>query len=224
MATYSSTLAWKIPWAEEPGRLQPMGSRVNSRTRLSDFPFTFHFHALEKEMATHSSVLAWRIPGTGGGWWAAVCGIAQSGTRLKRLSSSSKIILKQKHKSVGKFPKDVSQEEDGLCETCAGGRQLDYNAVNALHRSLNSKTIGANHNPQSFSLSFQKCIQKVKSKAFNIKSFYLSLVSRICRMNYSLIKVIKPTDNTVPEFGILVLPKAQRMSEIMPMEHTLKGQ
>jgi len=37
-----------------------------SRTRLSDFTFTFHFHALEKEMATHSSVLAWRIPGTAG--------------------------------------------------------------------------------------------------------------------------------------------------------------
>ena len=36
----------------------------SSRTRLSDFTFTFHFHALEKEMATHSSVLAWRIPGT----------------------------------------------------------------------------------------------------------------------------------------------------------------
>ena len=36
-----------------------------SRTRLSDFTFTFHFHALEKEMAAHSSVLAWRIPGTG---------------------------------------------------------------------------------------------------------------------------------------------------------------
>ena len=36
-----------------------------SRTQLSDFPFTFHFHALEKEMATHSSVLVWRIPGTG---------------------------------------------------------------------------------------------------------------------------------------------------------------
>ena len=39
---------------------------AKSRTRLSDFTFTFHFHALEKEMATHSSVLAWRIPGTGG--------------------------------------------------------------------------------------------------------------------------------------------------------------
>jgi len=38
---------------------------ATSRTRLSDFPFTFHFRALEKEMATHSSVLAWRIPGTG---------------------------------------------------------------------------------------------------------------------------------------------------------------
>ena len=39
---------------------------AKSRTRLSDFTFTSHFHALEKEMATHSSVLAWRIPGTGG--------------------------------------------------------------------------------------------------------------------------------------------------------------
>ena len=38
---------------------------AKSRTRLRDFPFTFHFHALEKEMATHSSVLAWRIPGMG---------------------------------------------------------------------------------------------------------------------------------------------------------------
>ena len=39
--------------------------KAKSQTRLSDFTFTFHFHALEKEMATHSSVLAWRIPGTG---------------------------------------------------------------------------------------------------------------------------------------------------------------
>jgi len=54
MAPHSSTLAWKILWMEEPGRLQSMGSL--SRTQLSDF--TFHFHALEKEMAAHSSVLA----------------------------------------------------------------------------------------------------------------------------------------------------------------------
>ena len=62
MATHSSTLAWKIPWTEEPGRLQSMGSR-RVGTGLSDFTFPFHFHALEKERATHSSVLAWRIPG-----------------------------------------------------------------------------------------------------------------------------------------------------------------
>ena len=63
MAPYSSTLAWRVPWMEEPGGLQSMGSL--SRTQLSDFTFTFHFHASEKEMATHSSVLAWRIQGTG---------------------------------------------------------------------------------------------------------------------------------------------------------------
>ena len=85
-----------------------------SRARLSNFTFTFHFHglekemathsrqehwsglpfhfhALEKEMATHSSVLAWRIPGTGEAWWAAVYGVAQSQTRLKQLSSSSRM-------------------------------------------------------------------------------------------------------------------------------------
>ena len=68
MAPHSSTLVWKTPWTEEAGRLQSMGSlrvRQMSRTLLSDFTFTFHFHALEKEMTTHSSVLAWRIPGTG---------------------------------------------------------------------------------------------------------------------------------------------------------------
>ena len=64
MAAHSSTLAWKIPWTEEPGMLQSMVV-AKSRTRLNDFTFTFHFHALEKEMATYSSVFAWRIPGMG---------------------------------------------------------------------------------------------------------------------------------------------------------------
>ena len=62
MAPHSSTLAWKTPmdggawWAALHGV-------AKSRTQLGDFTITFHFHALEKEMATHSSVLAWRIPG-----------------------------------------------------------------------------------------------------------------------------------------------------------------
>ena len=60
MAPHSSTLAWKI-----------MGSL--SRTRLSDFTVTFHFHALEKEMATHSPVF---LPGESQGWWSLVgCGL-----------------------------------------------------------------------------------------------------------------------------------------------------
>ena len=63
MASHSSTLAWKIPWTEEPGGQQSMGSlRVGTTERLT---FTFRFPALEKEMATHSSVLAWRIQGMG---------------------------------------------------------------------------------------------------------------------------------------------------------------
>ena len=61
---------------------------AKSRTQLSDFPFTFHFHALEKEMATHSCSCL-ENPRDGGARWAAVYGVAQSQTRLKQLSSSS---------------------------------------------------------------------------------------------------------------------------------------
>ena len=122
LAPHSSTLAWKIPWTEEPGRLQSMSTRLSDFTfthwrrkrqptpvllpgkshgrrslvgcspcwtRLSDFTFTFHFHALEKETATHSSVLAWRIPGTEKPCRLPVYGVTQNRTRLKRLSSSS---------------------------------------------------------------------------------------------------------------------------------------
>jgi len=87
MATYSSTLAWKIPWIEEPCRLQSMGLLGVGHdwaTLLS--LFTFHFHALEKEMATHSSILAWRIPGTAETGELLSMGL-QSRTWLKWLSS-----------------------------------------------------------------------------------------------------------------------------------------
>ena len=77
METHSSVLAWKIPWMEEPGRLQSMGSLRAGH----NFTFIFPFHALEREMAPHSSVLDWRIPGTGepGG----LPSMSQSWTRLK---------------------------------------------------------------------------------------------------------------------------------------------
>ena len=62
---------------------------AKSRTRLSDFTFTFHFHALEKEMATHSSVLAWRIPGMEEPGGLPYMRLHRVKTQLKRLSSSS---------------------------------------------------------------------------------------------------------------------------------------
>ena len=79
MVAYSSTLAWKIHGWRSPVGCSPWG-REESDT-LSDFTFTFRFHALEREMANHSSALAWRIPGTAEpGWAAAVYGVAQSRT------------------------------------------------------------------------------------------------------------------------------------------------
>ena len=72
-------------------------------TRLSNFSFTFHFHALEKAMATHSSVLAWRIPGTGKPGGLPSMGSHKSRTRLKRLSSKGeKRVLGENH-GVGEW-------------------------------------------------------------------------------------------------------------------------
>ena len=64
MATHCSILTWRTPMDRETWRATVHGVR-KSWTRLSNFAFAFHFHALEKEMATHSSVLAWSIPGMG---------------------------------------------------------------------------------------------------------------------------------------------------------------
>src|SRR5574342_292401 len=91
MATHSSTLAWKIPWMEEPGRLQSMGSLrvVHDFT----FTFTFHFHfslsCIGEGNGNPLQCSCLEDPRDGGAWWAAVYGVAQSRTRLKRLSSSS---------------------------------------------------------------------------------------------------------------------------------------
>ena len=65
---------------------------AKSQTRLSNFTFTFHFHALEKEMATHSVFLPGESQGRGA-WWAAISGVTQNRTRLKQLSSNSSVLL-----------------------------------------------------------------------------------------------------------------------------------
>ena len=102
MATHSSTLAWKIPWMEEPGRLQSMGSwRVRHDFT---FTFTFHFHFSLSPFTFHFPLSCigegngnplqcscLENPRDRGTWWAAVYGVAQSWTWLKWLSSSSSI-------------------------------------------------------------------------------------------------------------------------------------
>ena len=87
MAPYSSTLAWKIPWTEEPGGLQSMG--LLSWTRLNDFTFIFALSCIGEGHGNPLQCSCLENPRDGGAWWAAVYGVAQSPTRLKRLSSSS---------------------------------------------------------------------------------------------------------------------------------------
>ena len=82
MAPRSSTLAWKNPMDGGAWKAVVHGV-TEGQTRLNDFTFTFHFYALEKEMATHSNCSCLENPRDGGAWWAAVYGVAQSQTRLK---------------------------------------------------------------------------------------------------------------------------------------------
>ena len=87
MATHSSTLAWKIPWAEEPGGLQSMGSRRVGHNWATHFHFSLSCIGEGNGNPLQCSCL--ENPRDGGAWWAAVDGVAQSRTWLKRLSSSS---------------------------------------------------------------------------------------------------------------------------------------
>ena len=85
MAPHSSTLAWKIPWAEEPGKPQSMGSlRVG-------YDWATSLSCIEEGNGNPLQCSCLQNPRDGGAWWAAVYGVAQSRTRLKRLSSSSAI-------------------------------------------------------------------------------------------------------------------------------------
>ena len=89
MAPHSSTLAWKIPWTEEPGRLQSMGSlRVDTTEGL---PFHFSLSCIGVGNGNPLQCSCLENPRDGGAWWAAICGVAQSRTRLKRLSSSTSL-------------------------------------------------------------------------------------------------------------------------------------
>ena len=87
MAPHSSTFAWKIPWMEGPGRLQSMGSLESDTTEQLHFHFSLSCIGEGNGNPLQCSCL--ENPRDGEAWWIAVCGVAQSRTQLKRLSSSS---------------------------------------------------------------------------------------------------------------------------------------
>ena len=87
MAPHSSTLAWKIPWTEEPGSCGPWGREESDTTERLHFHFSLSCIGEGNGNPLQCSCLG--NPRDGGAWWAAVYGVAQSQTRLKRLSSSS---------------------------------------------------------------------------------------------------------------------------------------
>ena len=113
MAPHSSTLAWKIPWTEEPGRLQFMGSLESDTTERLHFHFSLH--ALEKEMAPHSSVLTWRIPGTGEPGGLPSMGSHRVGHGWSDLAAAGRFFLKYFLSAVGWICK---------CGTHGHGRQM----------------------------------------------------------------------------------------------------
>ena len=86
-ALHSSTFAWRIPWTEEPGRLQSMGSLESDTTERLHFYFSLSCTGEGNGNPLQCSCL--ENPRDGEAWWAAISGVAQSRTRLKRLSSSS---------------------------------------------------------------------------------------------------------------------------------------
>ena len=87
MAPHSSTLARKIPWTEEPGGLQSMGSLESDTTER--LPFHFSLSCTGEGNGNPLQCSCLENPRDGGAWWAAIYGVTQSRTRLKQLSSSS---------------------------------------------------------------------------------------------------------------------------------------
>ena len=97
MATHSGTLACKIPWTEEPGRLQSVHGVVKSRTLTERLHFHFSLSCIGEGNGNPFQCSCLENPRDGGAWWAAVYGVAQSRTQLKWLSSSSYTFINECH-------------------------------------------------------------------------------------------------------------------------------
>ena len=108
MAPHSSTLAWKIPWTEEPGRLQSMGSR---RVRTEQLHFHFSLSCIGEGNGNPLQCSCLENPRDGGAWWAAVCGVPESWTRLKWLRISSLLLQLYNYYYIHPIGTSLSWEE-----------------------------------------------------------------------------------------------------------------
>ena len=122
MAPHSSTLAWKIPWAEEPGRLRSMGSLESDTTEWLHFHFSLSCIGGGNGNPLQCPCL--ENPRDRGAWWAAVYGVAQSRTRLKWLSSSSISQLDLTDIPRPLYPKTA--ESTFFSSTCGTFSKIDY--------------------------------------------------------------------------------------------------
>ena len=162
---------------------------AGSWTRLSDFPFTFHFHALDREMETHSSVLAWRIPRTGGAWWAAIYRATQSRTRLKWLSSRKYlssfrilvILRKQKYQRKMLQASSILDSENHHGSFFFHPNKTPVFTVNAMNRN---STLGDLYTscrlpptPTPFSLFFPVFFSFCSATKFHKEGFYRKSMS-----------------------------------------------
>ena len=127
MAPHSSTFAWKIPWTEEPGRLQSMGSLELDTTEQLHSHFSLSCIGEGNGNPLQCSCL--ENPRDGEAWWAAVYGVAQSWTRLKRLSSSNA-------GDLGLTP------GSGRCPGKGNGKPLQYSCLgNPVNRGAWQATV-----------------------------------------------------------------------------------
>ena len=117
MTTHASTLAWKIPWMEEPGRLQSMGSLRVGQDRTQQLHFHFSLSCTGEGNGNPLQCSCLENPTDGEAWWAAIYGVTQSRTRLKQLSSSSVLLNRNfkylwiRKKKLYSFPKDVGKRK-----------------------------------------------------------------------------------------------------------------
>ena len=141
MVPHSSTLAWKIPWMEEPGRLQSMGLLRVGNKRLH---FDFSLSCTGEGNGNPLQCSCLENPRDGGAWWAAVCGVAQSQTRLTRLSS--KQLRHPLQCSCLENPRDrgaswaavcgVAQSQTRLKRLSSSSRSIWYLVEMNLHHQL----------------------------------------------------------------------------------------